>query len=133
MYAVASPAGPCVGQTIHGGRCEAYVCVLLGRRFSSLQSFNGSSFTAEEQQTAKGLFGGLEAALDAALVSTLLCRWMGIRALCSCDTNYPVLKWQMWCAGVHIELQVHPILPTLCLSAVVLKGQPKAQGIYNSS
>jgi hypothetical protein len=53
-------------------RCQVSHCVLLGRRFSSLQSFNGAGFTAEEQQAARGLFGGLEAALEAALVSTVM-------------------------------------------------------------
>jgi hypothetical protein len=46
--------------------------MLLVYRFISLQAFNGTAFTAEEQQAAKGLFGGLEAALDAALVSTMV-------------------------------------------------------------
>lgn len=40
-------------------------------RFTSLQSINGTSFTAEEVAAAGQLFGGLEAALDAALVRGL--------------------------------------------------------------
>lgn len=49
--------------------CVVLCCALC--RFTSLQSLNGVAITAEEEAAAGQLFGGLEAALDAALVSSV--------------------------------------------------------------